>query len=302
MNHPHDVCLSPLIIHAWTALYEIAKNIGPVTCWRPVAGRERIGAPNFEQHCIPTLVLGVKGTTRVTGVETAVLGPGDALVIGAGTWHQHLPQERDVISYRQGFLLDRSDLHLVIGGRVLVGSISREPSWQLFQRLLGLNDQHSRQRLLREILDSMLQQAVEPLKIAHPAMLAMEFALWESLHLHLGVDRIISASGLHRAQAYRLAQSHWGMGIAKMRMRARMQLAAELLASKIPLGETCFRCGYGNIRSFSRIFRSFHGYSPSLTLTRSVDSTMKAVATESCQASSDPHPNNRPKSALSPER
>lgn len=262
MKSSYDVRVSPHIIRAWTALGEVAQAIGHVTFWRPVAGRERIGAPNFEQHCIPTLVLGVKGTTRVVGVDTVALGPGDALIIGAGTWHHHVPQEPDVISYRQGFLLDRSDLHMVIGTRVLVGSISREPSWQLFQSLLVAENPSRQQELLGIILGHVLQQAVEPLAIPHPAMLAMEFALWESLHLHLGVNRIISASGLHRAQAYRLAQSHWGMGIAKMRLRARMELAAELLASNIPLGETSFRCGYRNTRSFARTFRAFHGHPP----------------------------------------
>lgn len=254
--------LNDKIIQGWVRFAEIAHVPRRVHHWRPSPGQERIGAPGFEQHCTATLVVGINGTTCVEGVASLVLAPGDVLVIGAGTWHRHLPLAHDGACFRQGFILGRSDFHIVVGPQVLVGSVEREPSWSLVQQALTATDLIQQHEVLARLFAHVIGHGVEPLAAAHPAIFAMEFALWETLHLHLGVERIIAASGLHRSQAYRLAHQHWGMGISQRRAQARMELATELLRGGISVSETAFRCGFSNRRSFSHAFVRFHGFPP----------------------------------------
>lgn len=273
MESLDDFRILPETIEAWTHLTVLSRDLQRIHLWRPTAGKERLGAPGFEQHCIPTIVVCIHGVTEVEGLEILTLSPGDVLVIGAGTWHRHLALQATGACLRLGYFLGKSDFHLVVGSRNLVGSIPRELRWGLLQESMSCPDTAQQRDVVAGLLNEAVSHGLEPLAFINPAMVAMEYALWKTLHLNQGVQRIISASGLHRAQAYRLAHAHWGMGISHMRMRARMQLAGELLNVHISVAETAFRCGFGNVRSFSRAFHSFHGSSPASCLRMSTHTT-----------------------------
>lgn len=258
-----ELRLDPQSLSCWLALGQAVRRPGQVLRWTAASEPARLDQDDAEQHHRVHLVLAVQGTVRLEGRAVAELRAGDALVMGPGTWHRHLPLEPGALCFEQGWLGGSSVLAFShVGGRI-ASSLPPEPSTALLAALVRAVDAPARHAALLALIEADQRQNVTPLVPSDPRLLAMEVALWRHLHREEVVERMIEASGLQRTRAYRLAQRHWGNGLAFAVRRARLQLADELLALDLPMAEVALRCGFPSRRTFTRAYREFHGRPPS---------------------------------------
>jgi transcriptional regulator GlxA family with amidase domain len=145
----------------------------------------------------------------------------------------------------------------------VVASWPEQPSWRLLTALGAADAEAERRRLLADLVGRLAGETAEPLPAQHPAVLAMEFALWNNLHRPDAVERIVAASGLSRVQAYRLFTARWKVGIASAVRDARLDLARGLIADGMAVGEAAVRCGIPERSVLARACRRRWGAPPS---------------------------------------
>lgn len=237
----------PDIAEWWQELARMPGRIGSIHVWSAAEHQLHARLADAEEHPTTTLVACLRGVVRVEGSARLDLQPGDILLLRAGAWHRHHPLRPGSVSFRQGFMAGRSDWHLTGPGLTGIASIAAEPSRSLIER--AVVEAAARPALLRELLANVVRERPEPLQAAHPALLRMEYEIYRAMHLPGQVARIIQASGVSRAQAYRLARSHWGVGLAEHLQRTRTMLAQALLDQGLAPAEAARRAGFTSPRS-----------------------------------------------------
>jgi AraC-like DNA-binding protein len=243
----------PEAIAWWSALLGIAPRLGRCHRWEARDHGPADAGDGAEQHPTDTLVLCLAGAARIEhGRRRCDLAPGDALVLRPGAWHRHAPLRRGALLYRQGAIAGRSDFFLEDHRLRIVAAWPEHPARGLLAAIGAAADEAERRGRLADLLGHLAREAVEPLPATHPACLPMEYALFEHLHRADAVARIVRASGLSRAQAYRVFRSRWGAGIAAAVRGERVELGRALLADGIPPAEVAARCGMPGRGTFAR--------------------------------------------------
>lgn len=254
----------PETVAWWASLLGSAPRLRRCHRWEPRDHGPARSGDRLEQHPTDTLVLCLAGSARVEhGRKRCDLAPGDALILRPGAWHRHAPLRRGALVYRQGVMAGRSDFFLEDHRLRVVAAWPEHPARDLLRGLGEAATEDDRRRLLGELIGHLANESVEPLPAAHPACLPMEYALWEELHRPDTVERIVRASGLSRAQAYRVFRGRWGVGVATAVRTQRLELARALLGGGIPVAETAARCGMPSVGAFSRAFTRLWGGPPS---------------------------------------
>lgn len=253
----------PQTVAWWQALMAAGGHLGRVHRWEVSSSGHRGELPGLEQHPTDTLVLCLAGRARIEDGSTRVdLAANDAVVVRPGTWHRHAQLRPGALVYLQGVIAGRSDFFLEDAGLRLVASWPEQPSRQLLTSLGDEADEDARRARLRELLAQIAGATAEPLPGQHPAVLAMEYALWQNLHRSDAAARVERASGLSRVQAWRVFRQRFGSGIATVVRRERMELARSLLAGGLAVADVAIRCGIADRNVFTRAYRQRWGRSP----------------------------------------
>jgi AraC-like DNA-binding protein len=258
-----QVRFDPELVDWWQLLRRIAGELRRVHVWHPAAHPPGQEVADLHQHGTVTLVLGLAGVVRLEDQRDSLdLRPGDALLVHPGAWHRHVPVRPGSLSFGQGFIAGRSDYLFASAGRRLMAAVPPEPSRGQMDAALAAADEPARRRSLAALLATVVAEASEPLATPDPALLRMEYALWENLHRPGGAELLVQASGTGRARAFRLCQQHWGAGPATVLRRERLRLARSLLAVGLPVAEVAWRCGFASRQVFTRAFHQEHGQAP----------------------------------------
>jgi hypothetical protein len=200
----------------------------------------------LEQRSIPTFALCLAGRVRVESMsETCDLAPGEALLIAPGAWYHHAQLRPGTVVYRQGVIFRRSDFFLMNADLHLVATIPEQPSRRMMEEALREADPDRRRAKLSALLATAVNEVAKPRPLLHPSVLAMHYALQNTLHLRDGTAAAVRASGLSRAQAYRWFRSAMGAGIATIRRQQRQELSEWLRLEGLPPREIARRCWQG---------------------------------------------------------
>lgn len=240
------VSFCPELIAWWDLLCRWSRDLTVCHRWLAAAHPPptRGDARALDQRSIPTLALCLAGTVRIEGPgKPCDLLPGEALLIAPGAWHRHAPLRPGSVVYRQGFILGRSDFFLMDGNLHLVATIPAQPSRRIMEEALLEADDEPRRLLLAELLATLPREAARPRAYPHPSVLAMIYAMQNTLHLPNATDAVVRASGMSRAQAYRWFRTAMGAGIATVRKQQRRELAEWLRTEGIPPKEITRRGG-----------------------------------------------------------
>lgn len=249
------VSFRPEIVDWWRLLQELPPRLGAVHRWRAADHPPR--GSGLHQHHTVTMVLCLAGAVRIAHPADRIdLSAGDALLVEAGAWHHHAPLRSGCVAFGQGFMGGRSDWIMHSAGLELVSSVPTEPSLGQLERALALDDGSGRQRLLAEHLRGFLTERSQPISADHRAYPAMELALWDNLHRRGTVAAMVRASGLSRAQAYRIFTACSGTAPAQAVRRERLALARRLLGDGTGAATVAERCGFPGIRAMRRALAS----------------------------------------------
>jgi AraC-like DNA-binding protein len=217
-------------------------------------------------HVTPTSVVCLDGVVRITAPgRTLDLQPGQALIIGPGVWHRHEVLRRGSIWFGQGFLPACSDVLIGDPDREWRGRLPSQPSRRLMDATLAAPDDRSRCSGFAELLRQVLSESVDDLPFANPSLQRMIARLWSNLHRGVAVEDLIHASGLSRAQAYRIFTEGYGVPPKDAIATARLWLAEGLLANGLSVSEVAGRCGFPSADTFARAWKRTHGEPPSRT-------------------------------------
>lgn len=237
----------PDIADWWQELVRLPDRLGRIHVWHAADHPLHPQLADAEEHPTTTLVACLRGVIRIEGANVLDLHPGDVLLKRAGVWHRHHVLRPGSVCFRQGFMAGRSDWHLAGHGLTGIASIAADPSRILIER--AVTEETARLDLVRELIATAVRERPEPLQAAHPALLRMEYDMYKVMHLPGQVSRIVCASGISRAQAYRLAKEHWGVGLSEHLQRTRTILAEALLAQGLKPFEAAQRAGFTSVRA-----------------------------------------------------
>ncbi|MBK5934790.1 ligand-binding sensor domain-containing protein [Rhodovulum imhoffii] len=101
--------------------------------------------------------------------------------------------------------------------------------------------------------------APRDLSFAETLALALQAGLSDP---DFGIDQAAAACAMSRRAFQRKTDQIYGKGFSALLSEKRMEHAAHLISSGVSVTEAGKKCGYGNLSSFSRKFKSFHGVSP----------------------------------------
>lgn len=245
------VAFRPEIVRWWLALEAAAGRLGHVHRW--LAEGHGPGGGQMHQHHTVTLVLCLDGAARLEHPAGRLdLQAGDAVLVEAGAWHHHTPLRPGAVAFGQGFMVGRSDWLLQSSGLVLRSSVAAEPSRRLLEAGLAEADEAARRAIVAQHLRGFCAEPSRPLPAEHPAYPDMELALWDNLHHRDPVAAMVRASGLSRAQAYRIFARCAGIAPAAWVRRERRTLARRLLADGLAPAAAAERCGFPDRRALRR--------------------------------------------------
>lgn len=256
----------------WRLLEDLPACLGTVSRW--MAGPARYDATGHA-HTIPTMVGCLAGAVRVKGIgQSCHLDPGDVLVIAPGVWHEHPPIRTNGVFLALGFMPNACDLLLGDTHRRFHGFAPRHPSLALCWDVLGAEHDLSRRAACMSLLANVLTETIRDRPRPDPAVRRMMHRMWAGLHLGVRVDDLVRASGLSRAQAYRLFTRQYGMPPKAALESARVELADYLSSMDLPDSEIALRCGFEDLRTFHRAKRRNQpphqpGVTPTMAQTRS---------------------------------
>ena len=247
------VSFRPEIVRWWRDLETLPERLGRVHRW-PAAGHgPDAPVPHLHQHHATTLVVCLSGVARIEHAAGRIdLKGGDAVVVEVGAWHRHATLRAGSLAFGQGFLAGRSDWILVSPELQLVSSVPEQPSLGVLDNVYAATDEAERRRRLAAHLRAFAAERSQPISAPHPAFPAMEMALWTHLHLPGTVEAMVRASGLSRAQAYRVFTTCTGSSPAEAVRRERITLAKRLLRDGASETVACERCGFASARALKR--------------------------------------------------
>jgi AraC-like DNA-binding protein len=247
----------------WRLLEDLPGRLRQVECWHreaapplspPKMGNGGGGGDHL--HAVPTLVACLKGVLRCERAGPALdLGPGDVLVLGPGAWHAHAPTRAGSVFFAQGFLATASDVVLGDHLQRFGGRLPREPSRQLMAGVLDCDDPVQRRARCRDLIAQVLAETVTSPGPLDPACARMVHRMWSGLHRGVRVDDLVAASGLSRAQAYRVFTSGYGVPPKAALESARLELAEGLIRSGLGPGAVAEACGFPSPGTFTRAWR-----------------------------------------------
>lgn len=245
------VAFRPEIVRWWLALEATAGRIGRVHRW--LAAGHGPGGGRLHQHHTVTLALCLAGAVRLSHPAGSLdLAPGDAVLLEAGAWHHHGGLRPGTVAFGQGFMIGRSDWLLQSSDLLLSSSVAAEPSRRLLESVLAQPAEEARRTGLAAHLRGFCAEPSAPPSPPHPAYPAMELALWDSLHHPDPVMAMVRASGLSRAQAYRVFVACAGIAPAGWVRRERHALARRLLAEGMDAAAVAQRCGFPDRHALRR--------------------------------------------------
>lgn len=254
--------LTPALIDWWLRLRGLPKHLGAVHRWM-AADHPPTDDADHHLHAVPTLVVCLSGIVRVSdGRRRIDLAADEALVLQPGAWHLHEDLRKGTLVYQQGFIRGRSDFWFRTPDTWLVSSIPAEPSRTLLDRAAAAADEEVRHACLVDLFTAIVGEEVEPLRPQHPAVAAMDAMLWRLLGEAGNADDLVRASGLGRAQAYRLFHDQHGAPPATVLRDQRLLLADYLLAAGLGVAEVAARCGFPSRQTFSRAYARWRGRAP----------------------------------------
>ncbi len=202
---------------------------------------------------------------HLAGGSDLDLGPGEALLLAGGVWHEHAPLRPGSVWYGQGFLAAWSDVAMGSAARGWSGRMPAEPSRRIMEAALATTDEAQAMRLVAGLVGQVLSESVTHLGFANPAMRAMVDLLWRRCHLGVTVAELVAASGLQRAQAYRVFTEGFGLTPKDAIATTRLWLAGSYLKAGMGVAEVAALAGYPSADTFARCWRRAHGKSPSVT-------------------------------------
>jgi len=259
--------MDPDLRRWWRLMEDLPERLGTVHRWREDATVSNRAGGSI--HPNPTAVVCLAGIVRVERHGLACdVRSGEALLIPAGVWHDHPPLRRGSICFAQGFLPAWSDVRINDHARSWSGRLPSEPSRRLMENALACSDPSSRARQFAQVIRQVLAESVTDHTFAGAAVRNMVKRLWSGIHRGVTVADLVRASGLSRAQAYRLFAAGYGVPPKEAIARSRQWLAEELLSTGLPIAEVAQRCGYPSVATFSRAWKRVHGCPPRVSQTR----------------------------------
>lgn len=90
---------------------------------------------------------------------------------------------------------------------------------------------------------------------------AME-AFQANLHRNTTVEQVAQNLGISRAYLRNIFYQEWGCSLREYRMRLKMERAEVHLQEEYTVTEVAGAVGYADVLQFSRIFKKYHGISP----------------------------------------
>lgn len=260
---PTTVAQGPEERRWWRLLDALPHNLGTVHCWNDPQTISDDDVAEGHMHANPTTIVCLAGVVRVSRPGSRIdLAPGEVLLIAPGIWHNHEELRAGAVRFGQGFLAAWSDVVLGDRAQAWTGRVPSQPSRRLVKHAVAATDQGKRQAAVAALLAQVLAESVAHQAFAHPALRAMLARMWEGLHRGVTVDDLVTASGLSRAQAYRVFVAGYGVPPKEALATSRLWLAAELLAAGVPVAATAERCGFPSTATFTRMWKREHGHSP----------------------------------------
>ena len=259
---PAGVLSDPQHVALWLALKEVSSaGVRRVHRWTPADGLPPGAAGGPHQHAVPTLIVGLLGTTRVLGRATLDLATGEALMIEPGCWHQHASHRRGSASFGVGLLASRCDVLFIDHRETLWGLAPEQP---LRTRLEALVDAPAVD--LPALVCSCLTQALEDrnelVDWRDPELLRMAAYLWNNLHRPIRGGDVLAAAKLGRSKASVLFSEFFARGPKQELMEARLAIARHLLKRGWTVTATAQRCGFSDRADFTRAHRRRFGMPP----------------------------------------
>ena len=86
----------------------------------------------------------------------------------------------------------------------------------------------------------------------------------------ISVEGISASLGVDRRYLLRLFKKEYGITIVNYIVNTRLSAAYGFLASGIPVSKAAVMCGYTDVYNFSKMFKKYHGVSPSDVKRKSV--------------------------------
>lgn len=254
--------MDPTFRRWWRLIDDLPSKLTSVTRWTEGPTPPLVGDGHL--HATPTSVACLEGVVRIVSPSRSIdLNPGQALIIAAGVWHRHEPLRRGSIWFGQGFLPACSDVLIGDYDREWRGRLPSEPSRQLLDATLQAADDATCRLRFSELVQQILSESVDDLPFANPALQKMIARLWSNLHRRVRVEDLIRASGLSRAQAYRIFTDGYGVPPKEAIATARLWLASGLLANGMPVATVAERCGFPSADTFARAWKRANGTAPS---------------------------------------
>jgi AraC-like DNA-binding protein len=254
--------MDPTFRRWWRLIDDLPGKLSQVLLWKDGPPPPLTGDGHL--HVTPTSVVCLEGVVRIVAPNRMVdLQPGQALIIGAGVWHRHEALRRGSIWFGQGFLPACSDVLMGDQDREWRGRLPSQPSRRLMDATLAAPDDKTRSASFTELVKQILSESVDDLPFTNAALQRMISRLWSNLHRGVTVEDLIRASGLSRAQAYRIFTEGYGVPPKDAIATARLWLAEGLLANGLTVAAVADRCGFPSADTFARAWKRLHGAPPS---------------------------------------
>jgi AraC-like DNA-binding protein len=253
----------PQRLRMWELLRSVAnEGIANLRIWRVSDGLPHPQPTPAHLHTMPTLLLGLEGTTRIEGAHPLDLGPGEVLLIPPGCWHNHVGHRPGGMSFGLGFLAGRCDVLFFTHEQTLWGAVPEQPYRDLMERLLACESDAQRLPLIDEVLAGVIQDRVNFVDWIQPGVLEMAAFLWNNLHRPIHADEIVEHADVGRTQAYALFKRFFGRTPKQELLAQRLDLARYLLRTGLSVTETAERTGFPNRAELTRAYRRRFGMAP----------------------------------------
>lgn len=215
--------------------------------------------PAMRHHCIIHYCVSGKGIFRNASGTYDVL-PGQAFIINPDEITFYRADENDPWFYCwiafSGQICEKiKELPSVVD--VKDGSVFDE-----IQRLVNENVCYPEQYIM--CLIKLLQQLVPPSPYSMPGY-ALRAKDYIKLHYmdDISVEKIADSFNIDRRYLLRLFKKEFGITIVNHIIRTRLDVAYDFLKEGYPVNKTAVMVGYSDAYNFSKMFKKYHGISPS---------------------------------------